>query len=249
VDPRYRSPEDRKYLFPEAGIFAAANEFRRATYFATWSAIEPACIYRLLSSTAAPLSSQEWRDVLIGGIQSKSPHAKSAQARENAALLLGSALQELGIQINQSPSLTTTPSLPDPDAQKILWKVTELNFRFELLGLDKRARPSNENEDAREDLIKECLGTNSLLVVDYEEANVGLRSGDWRERLPCLLGLRRLMKDWNGMKPLLLLQQDLPSTDYQEGDVLQLENGVARFYTDSFFLFFGRAAVIPARLP
>jgi hypothetical protein len=58
VDPRYRSPEDRKYLFPEAGIFAATNEFHRATYFATWSAIEPACIYRLLSSTAAPLSSQ-----------------------------------------------------------------------------------------------------------------------------------------------------------------------------------------------
>jgi len=34
-------------LFPEPGIFATANEICHATYFATWMAIEPACIYCL----------------------------------------------------------------------------------------------------------------------------------------------------------------------------------------------------------
>jgi hypothetical protein len=47
ADPKYRSPHSRKYVFSERATFAAANEIRRATYFATWGAIEPACIYRL----------------------------------------------------------------------------------------------------------------------------------------------------------------------------------------------------------
>jgi hypothetical protein len=252
VDPRYRSPHDRKYLFPEPGIFAAANEVRRATYFATWSAIEPACIYRLCMawSSVTPLSNQEWRDVLIGDIKSKTPNAKSAQARENARRLLGSALEELDIEINQAPSLTTAPSLPDWEAQKILWKLTELNFRFELLALDKRAYPSNGNEDARQDIIAECFGVGTLLATDDRQANSGLGSGDWRQRLPCLLILRRLMRDWEGMKPTPILLPDHTSLpDYLEADVLQLEDAVANFYTDSFFRFFGRAPIIPARLP
>ena len=252
VDPRYRSSHDRKYLFPEPGIFATANEVRRATYFATWKAIEPACIYRLYmsSSSATPLSNQEWRDVLIGDIKSTSPNAKSAQARENARCLLGSTLEELDIEINDAPSLATKPSLSDSEAQKILWKLTELNFRFELLGLDKRANPSNRDEDARQDLIRECFGTTSLLVTDHWSANMGLGSGDWCKRLPFLLMLRRLMRDWDGMKPTPLLLPDFCSiADYVEADALQLEEAVARFYTDSFFRFFGRAPVIPACLP
>jgi hypothetical protein len=250
VDPRYRSPNDRKYLFPEPAIFATANEARRATYFTTWNAIEPVCIYRLyMSSSVTPLSNQEWRDVLIGDIKSKTPNTKSAQARENARRLLGSALEELDIQINQAPSVNTTPSLPDSEAQKVLWKLAELNFRFELLALDKRACQSN-HDDTRQDLIQDCFGSRSLLVVDYEQANMGLGSVNWRERLPCLLALRKLMKDWDGMKATPLLLQDRTSlTDYSEVDVLQLEDAITRFYTDSFFRFFGRAPVIPTRLP
>jgi hypothetical protein len=254
VDPRYRLPHDRKYLFPEPGIFATANEVRHATYFATWSAIEPACIYRLHlpRSSVTPLSNQEWHDVLIGDIKSKSPNAKSAQARENAQRLFGSGLEELDIQINDAPSPTNAgPSLLDMEAQKILWKLTELNFCFELLGLDKHAANlSDRDEDARQDLIWECFGTNSLLMIDDQLANTRLGSSDWHERLPCLLMLRRLMRDWDGMKPTPLLLQDFPSiTDYVETDASQLEEAVARFYTDSFFRFFGRAPIIPAHLP
>jgi len=37
--------------------------------------------------------------------------------------------------------------------------------------------------------------------------------------------------------------------EYNERDTGVLEDAVARFYTDSFFIYFGRAAVIPTRLP
>ena len=55
------------------------------------------------------------------------------------------------------------------------------------------------------------------------------------------------MRDWSGDKPLPLLQ-DIPFSDYDERNTGVLEDAVARFYTDSFFVFFGRAAVIPTRL-
>ena len=201
-------------------------------------------------SSVTPLSNQEWRDVLIGNINSKTPNAQSAQAWENAQRLLGSALEEMDIHINLAPSLTTLPSLPDSEAQKILWTLTELNFHFELLGLDKRANLSNHDDDAHQDLIKECFGVTSLLAVDYHRANMGFGSENWRERLPHFLMLWMLMRDWDGMKPTPLLLPDLTSiTDYLEADVLKLEEAVATFYTDSFFRFFGRAPVIPACLP
>jgi hypothetical protein len=107
-----------------------------------------------------PLSNQEWHDVLIGDIKSNTPNTKSAQAQENTQHLLGSALEELDIQINQTPSLTTMHLLPNEEAQRILWKLTELNFHFELLGLDKHAYPSNRDEDGHQDLILQCFGVS-----------------------------------------------------------------------------------------
>jgi hypothetical protein len=88
-------------------------------------------------SSVTPLLNQEWCDVLISDINSKTPNAQSAWAQENAQCLLGSALKELDIHINNVPSLTTLHSLPDSEAQKVLWMLTELNFHFKLLGLDK----------------------------------------------------------------------------------------------------------------
>jgi hypothetical protein len=85
-----------------------------------------------------------------------------------------------------------------------------------------------------------------LLMTSWQTQD----SADWCERLPCLLMLWRLMRDWDGMKPTPLLLQDLPSiTFYAETDEMQLQEAVAKFYTDSFFHFLGCTPIIPAHLP
>ena len=76
----------------------------------------------------------------------------------------------------------------------------------------------------------------------------GFHSQDWHSRLPSLLQLAVLMRGWSGDKPLPVMQ-DKPLAGYTERDTDVLEDAVARFYTDTFFIFFGRAAVIPTRLP
>jgi hypothetical protein len=247
VDERYRSPDDRKYVFPEPGIFLGANEVRRAKYFLTWQAIEPACIHRLLSSTAPPLSNQEWRNILIGSLEFKSSDSACAKAREHACRLLGSAIDDLSLNVTDP---ATPPPLPiaDREAQAILWRLSELNFRFELLALNKRAGPAGRDEFERDQAVRSALEVTSLQAVDMDVARQGIRSGHWRSRLPSLLRLATLMKDWSGDKPLPLLQ-DLPFGEYNELNTGVLEDAVARFYTDTFFIFFGRAAVIPTRLP
>jgi hypothetical protein len=54
------------------------------------------------------------------------------------------------------------------------------------------------------------------------------------------------MRDWEGIKPSALLEFHKSIQDYMEADVLLLEDAVAHFYTNSFFCFFGCAAIVPA---
>ena len=186
VDKRHHSPNDRKYVFPEPGIFLGANEVRRAKYFLTWKAIEPACIHRLLSSTAPPLSSQEWRDILIGSLEFKSSDSTCAKAQEHARRLLGSAIDDLCLN-DTDPAAPPAPPVSDVEAQQILWRLSELNFRFELLALNKRAGPAERDGFERDQAVRNALHVTSLQAVDMDISNVGIRSTHWRSRLPSLL--------------------------------------------------------------
>ncbi|KAJ7615115.1 hypothetical protein DFH06DRAFT_1343970 [Mycena polygramma] len=71
---RPRSLADAKYLFPDIALFCtAASDDRKARYFATWAYMRTALIYRVFGTTvgsdsAEPLSAQDWRDILNGGL-------------------------------------------------------------------------------------------------------------------------------------------------------------------------------------
>jgi hypothetical protein len=242
-----------RYLFPEAAIFASTNETRRAKFFATWNAFRPACILRVFSaySLVSPLSGQQWRDFLLDGLLEHSHEPTLVRQREQAKAIFADALDELQIVPCPPPS-NHFPTVPVDEAQQVLWELTELNFRFELLALDRRASasPSQQDEHERQAMVLKCFNVPSLVAVDVQRANSGLQAHDWQERLPFLLALRALMRDWDGQKPTPLLLPDLASHDmYTEVDVQQLEDHIARFYTQTFYNLFGRAAVIPTRLP
>lgn len=257
LDPSNRNnPHDGKYIFPEPGVLAGVmNEVRQARYFSTWKATKSILLFRVFnaSSTAIPLSGQEWRDFLIGNLNGTFKGARNLEAQQKFRDLFSGCLDELDINFdNFMPPTNVAPSVIAPsEAQEVLWELSELNFRFELSSLDRRASKIT-NETAvldRQDMICRCFPGNTL-IVERSHATRGLASLDWRERLPILLRLRALMQDWCGNKPTPLLLQDRETLElYSEHDVLALEDGIARFYTQSFFNFFGRAAVIPTRLP
>ena len=133
--------------------------------------------------------------------------------------------------------------------QQLLWELTELNFHFELLALDKRASSCNRDEDEWQAMVLKCFPDNDLLLVNPGLVNVGLQSLDCQVRLPYLLALKALLRDWDGLKHTPLLLPDLPFDDYTELGIRQLEDSIACFYTQSFYDFFGHAATVPTRLP
>ena len=99
-------------------------------------------------------------------------------------------------------------------------------------------------------MILTCFDVPSLVIVDPHHACTGLHLLDWCQKLPSLLAFKALLCDWDGMKPTPLLAPDLPTVGmYTECDVEQLEMAVANFYTQSFYRFFGRTAIIPTHLP
>ena len=197
------------------------------------------------------LSGQQWRDFLLDGLLAHSREPKLVRQREEVKAIFADALDELQIDLFPPPS-NHCPTVPVDEAQKILWELTELNFRIELLALDKRASGSSSHRDEheRQAMVRKCFDVPSLIVADVQRVNYDLQAHDWQERLPFLLALRALMRDWDGLKPTPLLLPDLASHNmYTEVDVQQLEDHIACFYTQTFYSLFGRAAVIPMRLP
>ena len=146
------------------------------------------------------------------------------------------------------PATPPPPPIHDLEAQVVLWCLSELNFRFELLALHKHAGLVDSDAVKCEEAVRDTLQLTSLQAVDADTSVKGFHSQDWRSRLPSLLQLATLMRVWSGDKPLPLLQ-DKPLDEYTERDTGVLEDAVARFYTDTFFIFFGCAAVIPTCLP
>ena len=143
----------------------------------------------------------------------------------------------------------TPPSSPvdNLEAQAMLWCLSELNFRLELLALHKcagtaRCDAVNCNQD-----VCNALQLTSLQAVDMVTAVEGFHSSDWWSCLPSLLQLASLMRVWSGNKPLPILHNQ-PLAKYTEHDTSVLEDTVAQFYTDTFFIFFGHAAVISTHL-
>lgn len=249
-----KNPHDGKYIFPEPGIFAGVtNEVRRARYFATWEHAREICLFRAFgaSSMAIPLSSQEWRDLLIGNLHATLNGEKNQVAQRKIQDVFANCLAELSIDFDTfAPIDVVPPPVIEAQARKVLWELSELNFRLELLALDKQAsRIANDDEaQDHQDMIRQCFPSD-MFIPELHHATDGLAAWDWKERLPTLLRLRALMRDWRGNKHTPLLLPDLEALSlYKEQDVNILEEAVAHFYTQSFFNYFGRAAVIPTRL-
>jgi hypothetical protein len=83
--------------------------------------------------------------------------------------------------------------MPLSDMQQLLWELTELNFCFELLALDKRASSCDQDEDERQAMVLKCFPDTDLLLANPDLANAGLQSLDCQVRLPYLLALKALL--------------------------------------------------------
>lgn len=141
--------------------------------------------------------------------------------------------------------------LPPPRiAREILWELCEVNFRNDVLALDKHLDTSGMNLLDRQDLVGKCwIGTSS--DVDCSTSTqAGIGASVVAMRLDYLRAMYQVVATWRPAKPEALLEE-FPANIHSHNFWVSLdrvEKALAEYYTDSFYNVFRRAASIPYRL-
>jgi hypothetical protein len=252
---------DGRYAFPEPGLFCSGNNDRRRNRFLTiWSTIRDICIYRLASNASRVrlLSNQDWRTFLNGNAPNQQTMAGAS--RQFLTNLLSPEATALGLDISHLHEVADR-EFTVRETQEHMWGISELSFRFELFILDRRAldrrlfegRHRDLDSLVREELILRCFyfrpdQPRHLATVSVQNARQGLASPNVRDRLPYLNGLRLVMSEWEGYHRHHVARLEIPTAETREADLLHYEYALARFYTQTYFRYFARAAIIPRTL-
>ncbi|KAF8833172.1 hypothetical protein BDN67DRAFT_1017862 [Paxillus ammoniavirescens] len=142
------------YLLPEPAVFASVQSPESCKwFFANWLLLRPLWFGCVLAdpSMVAP-SPKIWQGFLnskpSANASASSSTARTATVQSGVASFFGGLLPELGDAStwagdntvtfqNQVIAISTLTNPPPEVAQPILWELSELSFRFELLTLDK----------------------------------------------------------------------------------------------------------------
>jgi hypothetical protein len=234
-------------LLPEPALLIAPSSANlRYQRIAHYLMLRDALLYFITSRQPGTrlLSPQEWREVLKGRITETPSHNPKLAARASRIeAMLAPALAASGHRYIMGMPLD--PDSLDPmsvnRAREIVWEVAEINFRFELTALDRRASGLDRPDECRA-----CFD-GYLLPCPLEDSQRGFAAAAFEDRRPTLVQLARLMSNWAGPVPRLI--NDAAGVKEWTADTIRdLEEEIAVFYCQSFYDWFGRAAVIPLRL-
>ena len=238
---------DLGYTFPEPAIFVRTQTIERQdTYFRSWLKYRSTLIYRVSSKdfTKTPMPGSIWRDLLTYEYSQQKltdniKVMKSNKLRALAVDFLQNCLQVedvalIGLEKGRVVwNGKVCKTLTDAEHEEILWELSELNFRYELMALDSRATTSKDAD--RRELISACFPrctSRSLLMADLGTANLGLADGNWENRALFLHALKRLMMKWRGDIPPIILVEIFKWT------LQDLEDAITLFYVRSFYNYF-----------
>ncbi|KAJ7844358.1 hypothetical protein B0H14DRAFT_2358614 [Mycena olivaceomarginata] len=251
------SKTDALYVFPEPALVVSSdNVARRQLFLQNLSLMMDALIYRLGDPDTPHdlLSGQQWRDVLVGNARAPRMVMRQGGGGQTQASahsiglheLLAPAFRACGLE---NEDFTAMPGTAQPitvhRAQEMLWMVAETNFRFELLALDHRASRLERPEECRK-----CFAGGQLMGMPLRQSKEGLASMSLVIRHPFFLRIARLMGHWHPRprSAIIAEAQASESREWSQEEMLELEDAVARYYTQAFYELFGCAVVIPSRL-
>lgn len=254
------------YVFPDPGLFVSpASDDKKARFIESWLRIREAWLMRVMDETSLAMSSQNWRDLLttdFSVVQARSDTKAAKRRQQILAMLTPKSKLFLDIKTRSTAgesflwqgSKYTPGVLPaDHIVRGVLWELYQLNFAYELLSLDRRACSTLDTSDnltlmQRQTLVSECFSVDPFLSGLLPDRNCGLAADDIEERLIFILPLVRIMQSWKGNKPPIF---DLAEKSYQEiprSQATELEEVAVKYYSQQFFNYFGRAALVPHRL-
>ncbi|KAJ7736190.1 hypothetical protein DFH07DRAFT_779742 [Mycena maculata] len=235
---RHRTTDGR-YVFPKPALLVSQiRESKRQLELHHYSLIRDALLYRM-GDPDDPTHSCPPRNV-----HGRSGETKAAARSNIIDVVLGPAMRACGLsQYHDFPAAeNSVPHTTVNCAREIIWDVADSNFRFEFVGLDHRASGLS-----RLDQCCECFAGGMLMGMPISMAKKGLAAIASSERHPYILRMAKLMRDWSPRPPRMIMDAN-EDGEWGETERCALELAVATHYTQTFYEFFGRAAVIPMRI-
>jgi hypothetical protein len=142
---------------------------------------------------------------------------------------------------------------------EIIWELYEINFRLELLALDRAVNPAAWVVPAGGDFTslvrwqQVCsVFPDSRVIVDgVPTTNAGFSAEILEHRLPSLRALQALLTTWpkSDQGPYYMAMGLSLGEDTSPGVASTVELALASCYCQAYFSYFGRAALTPRGVP
>ncbi|KAL0564174.1 hypothetical protein V5O48_017880 [Marasmius crinis-equi] len=259
-DSSLPAPPNRNngYALPDPNILVGTkNEAARTWYITTWLKLRPVLLYRMRSTTFEPLRTSEWWSVI--GIEAHPTKAEPTVGKMRAKMedMLKKCLVSGGLEgtisledLENAPvrwadkeyRADTMPPLPI--VRQILWELFEINFRFELLALDRIYFRGALSPEERQIAVLNMFPhwSSSMIPSDFTAASSGFVHENLDRRRGTLFRLYSVMSHWNGTegqlpRPLVegvvrLQQWKTPKISEQEFN--ELETAYVQHYVSLF---------------
>ncbi|KZS89176.1 hypothetical protein SISNIDRAFT_469463 [Sistotremastrum niveocremeum HHB9708] len=267
--PQSREKKQHPYCAPVPDWFVGIADDRQRHYFLNWLAVREAWLNTLSSPAVQVLSASEWKSFLSFS-RSRGPLNAKAPANATANTINRFRIQQLFASlIGDIPDFDPTNGVrwcgshlyvnPETDLllqRAILWELAEINFRFELQQLDQYlSSRSSSSQSSNRSISPIRWNPNYSDQTGYffdhcPKEDLGLGSHDLQRRIYALEGLRKIVVQWPNA-PFELrgqLNAESPTANYPTF-VRHLESKLASFYCKTFVQVYGRAPVLPRRLP
>lgn len=137
--------------------------------------------------------------------------------------------------------------------RKILWHLSELNFRFEVLLLDNHLRKHHASvfekhqSEPERDRQRRCVWGGEPYFPAWNTENA-LCSRDWKKRVKNVIAFHDLMLDWPRVPKELKVPISLQRFD-DEAAFKQFEECVWEFYCQTYFDYFVKYSCLPCIMP
>ncbi|KAL0568378.1 hypothetical protein V5O48_013609 [Marasmius crinis-equi] len=260
------------YALPDPNILVGTkNEGARIRYVTTWLKIRPVMLYRMRSPTFEPLKTSDWRSILGMEAHSTKTDTVVGKRRSEMQAMLRECLVTGGLQgtidldhLDTAPakwgdaSFDPTVMPPTDIVQQVLWELFEINFRYELLALDRICYQGKRTPAERQVTILGLLPHfhNRLVPEDIGSALEGFASTDLDERRGALYRFHGVMSAWKGGEGempaklneglVVTMKWNRPRVSVLEVDTY--ETALVNHYIKVFSSAFRRAPLLPHRL-
>ncbi|KAI0686518.1 hypothetical protein C8Q76DRAFT_772315 [Earliella scabrosa] len=255
--PAKRGPQLWGYWIPEPGLLLGPKMAERSLrYLSNWLRIRPAWMYVL--ATPQPgvtrVQPQWWRDYLNGDTETMLVPNNTYRARRLEAVkaVFGRAL-DMGAYVGLGAKTVRWFSyrVGQLDAhlcKLVLWEIHELGFCQELLALDRVLVPACD-ETWREELLARVFVSHDLYSIHtLPSVPIGLGADLPQARARYLEALWQVLIRWPLCPSVLHAGQPLALTTRRDR-IECLELAMTSFYVSTFFVYSGRAPIVPHALP